>query len=492
MSLGKLLNPGCLWQTEICFLLDRWERYNYRGKAGQSCYQARTLIDLRAEHFLDSASDMPPVEPGSSEREKLIESSSGFDGSSSVAPLHLRFGLYEVDLQRRELRKGGLRLRIPHQSFQVLAMLLERPGQVISREDLKRELWPSDVFVNYERSLNSAVQKLRSALRDTSRKPRYIETLPREGYRFIASVEPLIPVSTGAPADAEILDSVELPSDNNTSDELSTGPSAQYRSWRYRAAASLFLVLIIGHGWHRYRSRNQRVPTAQTQPAPVIPSSLARRSVAIIGFTNVSGNARNSWLSTAFTEMLATELAAGDHLRTVAEEHVARAKLELSLTNKDSYGGNTLTSIRKDIGCDYVVAGSYLAIVQVGNGRVRLDARLQDAVTGDTVASVAVVGSQSDLFDLASRAGEQLRAKLGVGTLTSTEAEAVKLALPSNPEAARLYSDGLAKLRVYDDVAAGDLLERVIRLQPEYSPAYSALATAWSDLGYDAKATAAA
>ena len=113
-------------------------------------------------------------------------------------------------------------------------------------------------------------------------------------------------------------------------------------------------------------------------------------------------------------------------------------------------------------------------------------------VTGDTVASFAVVGSQSDLFDLASRAGEQLRAKLGVGTLTSTEAEAVKLALPSNPEAARLYSDGLAKLRVYDDVAASDLLERVIRLQPEYSPAYSALATAWSDLGYDAKATVAA
>ncbi|MGC2559137.1 MAG: tetratricopeptide repeat protein, partial [Terriglobales bacterium] len=92
----------------------------------------------------------------------------------------------------------------------------------------------------------------------------------------------------------------------------------------------------------------------------------------------------------------------------------------------------------------------------------------------------------------ASRAGEQLRAKLGVGTLTSTEAEEAKLALPSNAEAARLYSDGLAKLRLYDDVAASDLLERVIRLQPEYSPAYSALTTAWSDLGFDAKATATA
>jgi tetratricopeptide (TPR) repeat protein len=211
-----------------------------------------------------------------------------------------------------------------------------------------------------------------------------------------------------------------------------------------------------------------------------------------MGFTNASGSARDAWLSTAFTEMLATELAAGDHLRTVAAEDVARAKLELSLTNKDSYGGDTLTRIRKDIGCDYVVAGSYIALGQAGNGRLRLDARLQDAVTGDTVASIAVAGSQSDLFDLASRAGEQLRTKLDVGTLTSGEAEEVKLALPSNPEAARLYSDGLAKLRLYDDVAAGDLLEKVIRLQPEYSPAYLALASAWSDLGYDAKAAVAA
>ncbi|MGA7079110.1 MAG: winged helix-turn-helix domain-containing protein [Terriglobales bacterium] len=423
-----------------------------------------------------------------------MESSSASDDSISVAPLHVRFGLYEVNLQKRELRKGGLRLRVPHQSFQILVMLLERPGQVISREDLKRELWPSDVFVNYERSLNSAVQKLRSALRDTSRKPRYIETLPREGYRFIASIGPLIPASTEAPADAAILASVELPSDNKTSEELSTVPSAPHRNWRYWSAAALFLVLIVMYVWHRYDSdsRNQRVPVAQTQPTPVLPSSLSRRSVAIMGFTNVSGNARNSWLSTAFTEMLATELAAGDHLRTVAEEHVARAKLELSLADRDSYAGDTLNKIHQDLGCDYVVAGSYLAMGPAGKGRLRLDARVQDARTGETVASVAVVGSQSDLFDLASRAGEEMRDKLGMETLTVTEAQAVKAALPSDPEAARLYSDGLAKMRVYDDVAASDLFQRVIRLQPEYSPAYSALATAWSDLGYDAKAAVAA
>jgi tetratricopeptide (TPR) repeat protein len=367
--------------------------------------------------------------------------------------------------------------------------------------------------VNFEASLNSAVQRLRSALQDTSLEPRYIETLPRVGYRFIASVESLTPVReipgpefpaneiqilNEAPPSAGTSDSAELLSVETRPDQFSTVPPGKTRDRMPWAAAALvtLVVLLAAYVWYR-DTRREHVVAVQVQPALVIspsvnPPSVTRRSVAVMGFTNASGDVREVWLSTAFTEMLATELAAGDHLRTVPEEDVARAKLELSLANKDSYGSNTLTKIRKDIGCDYVLTGSYLTIGRTGNGRVRLDARVQDAVTGDTVASFAVVGSQSDLFDLASRAGEQLRAKLGVATLTSTEAEEAKLALPANPEAARLYSDGLAKLRLYDDVAASELLERVIRLQPEYSPAYSALATAWSDLGFDAKATAMA
>jgi DNA-binding winged helix-turn-helix (wHTH) protein/tetratricopeptide (TPR) repeat protein len=441
---------------------------------------------------------MSPVESGNSEPERL-KSSSGANGSK-LAP-RVRFGLYEVDLQAHALRKAGFKLKIPHQSFQILAMLLERPGEVVSREDLRRKLWPSDVFVNFEAGLNSAVQRLRSALQDTSLEPRYIETLPRVGYRFIASVESRHPVSEipvsqipsfdNAPQSAGP-DSAEPPSVGTLPGQFSTAPPVKSRHWQYWAAAVLPLLLIVAYVGHRYSSRNLPVPVAQAQPSPVNPSTLTRRSVAVMGFTNASGNARDVWLSTAFTEMLATELAAGDHLRTVAAEDVARAKLELSLSNQDSYGGHTLTKIHRDLGCDYVVAGSYLAIGQAGSGQVRLDARVQDAVTGDTVASFAVVGSQSDLFDVASRAGEQLRAKLGVGTLTSSEAEEVKLALPSNPEAARLYADGLTKLRVYDDIAASDLFERAIRLQPDYSPAYSALASARFALGYDAEAAVAA
>jgi DNA-binding winged helix-turn-helix (wHTH) protein/tetratricopeptide (TPR) repeat protein len=438
----------------------------------------------------------------SSVESKGAEDIPGNDGAQALRDLAsgqralLQFGLYEVDLQRNELRKGGLRLKLPRQSFQILVTLLKRPGEVVTRETLRQELWPDDVFVNFEGSLNSAVQKLRSVLQDTSRDPRYIETLPRVGYRFIADVESVIPVSDEAPQSAATPEPAEFPPDDTTTDEFSTVPPVEGRS-RPRLAAAVFvliplLILFVVYAGYRYSRRNQQVPKAQTQPALVIPSSLTRRSVAVMGFTNVAGNARDAWLSTAFTEMLATELAAGDQLRTVAAEDVTRAKLELSLASEDSYAVHTLTKIHQDLGCDYVVVGSYLAIGEAGSGRVRLDARVQDALSGDTVASFAVVGSQSDLFDLASHAGEQLRAKLGVGALTSTEAEEVKLALPSNPEAARLYSNGLDKLRLYDDIAASDLFKKVIRLQPEYFAAYTALASARSALGYDAEAAVAA
>lgn len=431
---------------------------------------------------------MCPVESGNSEPERLNKGASGTKDSRLVT--RVCFGLYEVDLQASELRKGGFRLKIPRQSFQILVMLLKRPGEIVSREELRRKLWPSDVFVNFEASLNSAVQRLRSTLQDTSAEPRYIETLPRVGYRFIASVESVIIVSDQSPSAAGV-DSAELPSDGTIPADESV-PPIKGSDRLYWAATAIILMLLACYVEYRYSGRNPRVGVTRAQPSPVVPSGPPRLSVAVIGFTNASGNTRDVWLSTAFTEMLATELAVGEHLRMVPEEDVARAKLELSITDRDSYSGNTLTNIRKDIGCDYVVAGSYLAIGGAGSGRVRLDARLQDAVTGDTVASVAVVGSQSDIFALASQAGEQLRAKLGIAVPTSTEAAEAKFALPSNLQAARFYADGLAKLRLYDDGAARDLLQQVVHLQPEYSPAHSALATAWSDLGYDVEAKGAA
>ena len=104
-------------------------------------------------------------------------------------PRNVRFGVFEADLEAGELRKHGLRLKLPEQPFQVLTMLLARPGEIVSREELRERLWPSDTFVDFDHGLNNAVMRLREVLGDSSEHPRFIETLPRRGYRFIAPVE---------------------------------------------------------------------------------------------------------------------------------------------------------------------------------------------------------------------------------------------------------------------------------------------------------------
>src|SRR6266852_8579593 len=112
----------------------------------------------------------------------------------------VRFGVFELDLSAGELRKNGVKLRLQEQPFQVLAMLLERAGEVVTREDLRQQLWPSDTFVDFDHSLNTAINKVREALGDSASSPRYVETLARRGYRFIAPVQ--APDRAAAPAEA--------------------------------------------------------------------------------------------------------------------------------------------------------------------------------------------------------------------------------------------------------------------------------------------------
>ena len=109
-----------------------------------------------------------------------------FQGNSSRIA---RFGVFELDLAAGELRKNGAKLRLQEQPFQVLALLLERAGDVVTREELRQKLWPADTFVDFDHSLNTAVNKLREVLGDSASSPRYIETLARRGYRFIAPVQ---------------------------------------------------------------------------------------------------------------------------------------------------------------------------------------------------------------------------------------------------------------------------------------------------------------
>src|SRR5208337_1143689 len=119
-----------------------------------------------------------------------------------VSPIG-RFGAFEVDLRSAELRKHGLKLKIQEQPFQVLAILLEHPGQIVTREDLHKKLWPADTFVDFEHGLNAAINKLRETLGDSADNPRFVETLHRRGYRFIAPVE-TTGAQGGAPAVAPV------------------------------------------------------------------------------------------------------------------------------------------------------------------------------------------------------------------------------------------------------------------------------------------------
>lgn len=254
------------------------------------------------------------------------------------------------------------------------------------------------------------------------------------------------------------------------------------------AGAALAAVILVALGLnvrdfrHRLSVRNSwNARAVSTSLAPIHP----RRSVAVLGFKNISGRADQAWISTALSEMLTTELAAGEQLRTVPGENVTQMKLNLSLPEADSYGHESLTKIHNSLNADDIVVGSY---VPLGEGQIRLDLRLQDAVQGEMLAAVSEKGSEAHIDDLVNRAGLVLREKLGASPVSGTEATAVKATLPANAEAARLYSEGLAKLRIFDALGARDLLTRSVALDPGYAMGHAALSSAWLSLGYETKA----
>ena len=250
---------------------------------------------------------------------------------------------------------------------------------------------------------------------------------------------------------------------------------------------SLALILAIVAGAVLIPRIRHRAPAAGGTAA-TIPSIAVRPSVAVLPFHNLSGRTDTEWVSTALPEMLTAELAAGGKLRTFPGENIARASADLQLTGKQTLAQDTLGHLRKYLGSDYVVLGSYLDQGSASEAQVRIDLWLQDTKTGEIAATVSEKGSESDLDGLATRAGADLRQKLGAGEITPSEAALVRASLPSNPEAVRLYSEGLAKLRVMDALAARDLLEHAVAVDPNYALGHSALADAWAAMGYDEKA----
>ena len=217
-----------------------------------------------------------------------------------------------------------------------------------------------------------------------------------------------------------------------------------------------------------------------------------RMSVAVLGFRNLSGKPDQAWISTALSEMLSSDLSAGQQLRVIPGEDVARMKADLNLPAADNYNRDTLNQIRNHLGSDIVVLGSYLAVGKDAGGKVRIDLQLQDAREGETIGVVQSDGTEAGLAELVSEGGSALRQKLGVANVSDADARQVSTSVPANRDATRLYAEGLASLHGSDALAARDLLEQAIGHDPKHALSHSALAQAWSVLGYDAKAASEA
>ena len=213
----------------------------------------------------------------------------------------------------------------------------------------------------------------------------------------------------------------------------------------------------------------------------------SRRSVAVLGFKNLTGQADAAWLWTALADMLTTELGAGEKLRAIPGENVARLPAELSPPASGSFGPDTLAKIRNYLGADVVVYGSYI-VLNGPSAKIRMDLRLQDSTEGNLLATISEEGYAADLLTLVSRSGAELRDKLGAGKLAPKEAEVAHAALPATPEAARFYAEGLEKLRLFDAQGARAAFEKAIAEDVRHALARAALATAWSMQGYGIKA----
>lgn len=377
------------------------------------------------------------------------------------------FGPFRMDPSKRLLLRDNQPVPLQPKAFEMLLALVRSSEQVVLKDDLMKAVWP-DTFVE-ESNLAQNVFVLRRTLGEAVGDHHYIVTIPGRGYRFAEKVRVISEESLVLESHSQTRVVIEL---------------SKPTRWLVIpvAVAALLLALGLTVGY-RYRL-HERGQSASAPPIVIRP----RRSVAVLGFQNLSGRSDPAWLSTAFSEMLTTELGAGDQLRMVSSEEVAHLKTSLSLLNGGTLSRDTLARIRQTLGADVVVLGSYSDLGKQAQGQIRLDLRLQDTAAGETVATIAETGTEAELFSLVARVGARLRERLAVPALSSDQAVGVLASLPSDTDAARFYSEGLDKLRHFDALAAQDFLEQAIHADSGYALAYSALAEAWSQSGYEGRA----
>ena len=343
------------------------------------------------------------------------------------------FASFELDLGTLELKKNGTRLRLEHKPASALACLLEHPGVVIDRADLIRLLWPEESHGDFDHRLNKVINKIRFALGDDPSGPRFIQTLSRRGYRFTGEVRIVEEISSNgmspaADSETESLNpkNAGFPTDPPSTDSKPAEPIhgvdrvRAMHWWRSRSPfpQAIIVTLVVGILFG-----------AGAELWSFATLAKAKRSIAIESFRNVSGDPGDAWLSTALADWLTTDLSAGDEVHAIPLDKVARAETELELANRDPSSLETLNAIRKNLGSDLVISGSYAAVPGAAE-TFRLDVRLQDARNGKMLQSLSLVGTKPEALHLALDAGAKLRSVLAPEPPSSRDLGFVRTASP--------------------------------------------------------------
>lgn len=386
--------------------------------------------------------------------------------SSEHEPAH-RFGEFELDLQARELKKRGRRIRLQEQPFQVLALLLDRAGKVVTREELRQKLWPSSIYVDFEHGLNNAIGRLREALGDVAATPRFIETLPRLGYRFIHPVE-----DRQAPAGSSEKDkSAAIGLESVAAAPPSATKKVRWTRHSAIAAAAIAAVVIaavlLSGPWRTTGTVDEAKPQTASLNAP---------SIAVLPFDDMSADQDQAWFSDGVTEEILSRLTRSGDLRVI------------SRTSSFSFRDRPLDirEIAAKLDVTHVLEGS----VRRSENHIRITAQLIEASSNSHVWSETYDRTVGDLF--------AVQDEIAVAVATALE---VTLAggvprgeIPASVEA---YESLMHSEFFYSRRAPGDIersvkyLEDAVSIDPNYAKAWAALAGAYAMQAWNGHPSAA-
>ena len=370
----------------------------------------------------------------------------------------VRFGTYEVSLHSGEVRKAGLRIRVQQQPMKLLEILLEHQGEVVTREELRSRVWPNESFGDFDQALNIAIGKLRSALGDSADSPRFIETLPKRGYRFIADVS-VVDADVRSREPEPVAGDLPAADPGHSLQGAGLAVAPKRRLWPSRgviAVLALVLSLSILSFW-LVRSRG-RTPTSI-------------RSLAVLPLENLSGDASQNYFADGMTDELITDLAQISALRVISRTSVMAYK----------GAGKPLPQIARELNVDAVVEGTVLR----SGDQVRITAQLIEAAADKHLWSQSYEGELRDTLALQNRVASAIADQIRIN-LTPREQAALKSAKAVNPEAYQSYLKGryFWNKRTADGLkVALAYFKQAIEEDPKYAQAYSGLADTYALLG---------